>query len=112
MSALLDKLKEKEQQSSTSNGYWKPEEGEVLEGTVAKIGSTITSNGDATYCDLQTEAGKVSLFLNSVLKQAFANESVQEGDTIAIKYLGLEKSKKGRQYKNYIVVKDDGDKEA
>ena len=107
MSTLTEKLKAKKEAGANS-AFWKPNEGDVLEGEVILIGTTITENGDAKYCDIQTETGKLSVFINSVLEKQFAQEGVEEGDTIAIEYLGKVKSKKGkREYKNYVVVKGD-----
>lgn len=105
MSTLTEKLKEKKAKQSN---VWHPEVGEILEGTVSEMGDTITANGDAKYAHIETETGKVTVFLNSVLQKQFEEEQVEEGDTIAIEFLGMVKSQKGkREYKNFCVVKSD-----
>ncbi len=110
MSALAEKLKEKKQRQ----GYvWHPEVGEILEGKVSEMGDTITANGDAKYAHMETETGKITVFLNSVLQKQFEEEKVDEGDTIAIEFLGMVMSQKGkREYKNFCVVKADSDEAA
>lgn len=110
--SLLEKIKEKE--AEKNKGYdvlfWRPEEGEILEGVVTEMGETITEFGDAEYLQLLTDNGKkFMVFLNSALHRLIEAEDVKTGDRIAIKYLGLVQSKKTkRKFKDYILVKDDG----
>src|SRR5271157_3116912 len=108
MSALTEKLKAKKQALNDS-AFWHPEEGDTLEGEVVKRGTTITREGEAEFAEIATEDGKiVTIFLNSVLLKEFEKEKIEEGDTIAIEYLGKVKSRKSqREYKNFIAVKDD-----
>ena len=110
MSALTEKLKAKKQAINDA-AFWHPEEGDVLEGEIVKRGTTITREGEAEFAEIATEEGKiVTVFLNSVLIKEFDKEKVEEGDTIAIEYLGKVKSQKSqREYKNFIVVKDNND---
>lgn len=110
MSVLTEKLKVKKQAINDA-AFWHPEEGDVLEGELVKKGTTITREGEAEFAEIATEEGKiVTVFLNSVLIKEFDKEKVEEGDTIAIEYLGKVKSQKSqREYKNFIVVKDDND---
>src|SRR5271157_5808955 len=110
MSALTEKLKAKKQAINDS-AFWHPEEGDVLEGEVVKRGTTITREGEAEFAEISTEEGKIlTVFLNSVLIKEFDKEKIEEGDTIAIEYLGKVKSQKSqREYKNFIAVKDDND---
>lgn len=113
MSKLLEKLKEKEQERQNHSDYsviiWKPEKGEVLEGTVDEIGHTITDYGDADFISLTTDdEQKYMIFLNSVLSRLVDEEDVRPGDRIAIKYIGMKQSKKSnKKYKDYLLVKDD-----
>lgn len=111
MSTLAEKLKAKKEQQS---GVWHPEEGDILEGRVTEIGNTITANGDAKYAHIETEQGKVTVFLNSVLQKQFEQEKVDIGDTIGIEFLGKVKSRKGKnkEYFNYLVAKADTDESA
>ncbi len=112
---LMDKLKEKE--NERQKGYdilfWRPNENEVIEGTVVEMGETITENGDAEYLQMETGngetgTGKFMIFINSVLRQMIVAEDVKVGDHIAIKFLGLVQSKKTkRKYKDYVLVKDE-----
>jgi DNA helicase TIP49 (TBP-interacting protein) len=110
--SLLDKLKEKE--SEIEKGYdvlfWKPEPGEIIEGVVGEIGTTITGFGDSDYIQIQTEDDKkYMIFCNGYLKRLLEEEEVQEGDFIAIKFAGYVQSKKykTRKFKSYILVKAD-----
>ncbi len=110
MSVLTEKLKVKKQAINDA-AFWHPEEGDVLEGELVKRGTTITREGEAEFAEIAAEEGKiVTVFLNSVLIKEFDKEKVEEGDTIAIEYLGKVKSQKSqREYKNFIVVKDNND---
>jgi len=109
--SLAEKIKEKE--AEKNKGYdvlfWRPEEGEILEGVVTEMGETITENGDAEYLQLSTDDGKkFMVFINSVLHRLIEQEDVKTGDRIAVKFLGLVQSKKTkRKFKDYILVKDD-----
>lgn len=108
MSELMEKLREKEQKMTYSTTYWRPSEGDVIEGVVTDRGETITENGDAEYIQIDTEKGRFMVFLNSVLRHQLEAEGVQKGDTIAIKFLGLVQSKRSRRkYKKYLVAKGD-----
>jgi len=108
MSTLTDKLAAKK---AGQGETWKPETiGDILEGKVIELGDTITEYGEAKYAHLETENGKVTVWLNSVLQQQFTDEKVEEGDVIAIEYTGMTKSKNGkRAYKSFVVVKDSED---
>jgi hypothetical protein len=109
---LDQRLKEKEQERQKNRTIWKPEkEGEVLTGKVVQIGKTITPFGESAYCEISTQDGQVwTVFLNVVLEDRFKEEGVGKGDTIAIKYLGTKRSKKGKKtYRDFIVAKDSTD---
>jgi len=110
----MEKLKEKEEQRNKEyeTQFWKPTEGEILEGKVVEMGDTITEYGDAEYLDIETADGKkYTVFLNSVLRKLVVEEDVKVDDHIAIKYLGLMQSKKkNRKFKDYVLVKDDSEK--
>lgn len=109
--SLINKIKEKEEEKNKGYDvlFWKPMEGEIIEGEVIEMGETITENGDAEYIQILTEDGKkFMVFVNSVLRKLIVAEDVKIGDRIAIKYLGLVKSKKSKhKFKDYILVKDD-----
>lgn len=111
MSSLIDKLNEKEKARTEGYSvlYWKPQEGEAIEGIVEEMGTTITENGDAEYVQIQTDEGKkYMIFVNSVLHKLLEVEDVKTGDRIAVKYLGLVQSKKTkRKYKDYVLAKAD-----
>jgi DNA helicase TIP49 (TBP-interacting protein) len=109
---LADKLQEKkrEQEKEYDVLFWKPQEGDVIEGAVAEIGTTITSHGDSDYVQIQTEDDKkYMIFCNGYLKRLLEEESVQKGDYIAIEFTGYVQSKKykTRKFKSYVLVKDD-----
>jgi len=107
MSALTEKLREKQAgQAKNGRQIWKPKEGEILEGVVLKMGSTITQYGDAEYCDIRDDQGETwTVFLSKVLKDKIDEELVEEGDRIAIEFLGMKKAAKGtKRYKDYLVA--------
>jgi len=109
MSKLDQRLKEKEQERARVRTIWKPEkEGEILEGKVTQLGRTITPFGESPYCEIATQDGQVwTVFMNVVLADRFKEENVQKGDTIAIKFAGMKKSKKGKKtYRDFVVAKD------
>jgi DNA helicase TIP49 (TBP-interacting protein) len=112
VSSLTEKLKEKKQQTKQYEiEYWKPAEGDILEGEVQDIGQTITTYGDSDYIQVLTPDGKkVLAFCNGILKRLLDEENVQIGDVIAIEFLGLAESKKNpkRKFKDYILVVDRG----
>lgn len=110
--SLKDKLaeKEKERDQGYEVAFWKPQEGEILEGVVTEFGETITEFGDAEYAQVETEGKKYMVFLNFGLKKQVDAEGVKEGDRVAIKFLGLVQSKKSkRKFKDYLLVKEDAD---
>jgi len=111
MSAVMEKLKAKEQAKGQSQGrqIWKPAEGEILEGVVTEHATTITPFGEAEYLDIRDNKGQVwTVYVNKILGDQIDAEVVSKGDRIAIKFLGLEKSKRGnKKYKNYLLAKDD-----
>ncbi len=109
MSDLIAKLKEKEQEKGKKSIFWRPNPGDILEGRVLAIGSTITSFGDGDYVELETTDGqKITIWLNSILKKLVEQEDVSEGDRVAIKFVGVVTSSKNkkRAYKDYVLVKD------
>lgn len=108
MSELLRKrLEEKEKMKEKDSTFWSPEEGEILEGKVAKIGTTITEYGDADFAEIELEGGvKKTVFINPILARQFEEEEVREGDEVAVKFLGKVQSKKTKRWtKNYVVAK-------
>jgi len=111
MSAIMEKLKAKEQTKRQAQGrqIWKPKEGETIHGTIMEIGTMNTPYGEAEYCLLREDDGKTwTVFLNKVLKDQFEADFVIEGTRVVIKFLGFKTSKKGsRKYKDYIVIVDD-----
>ena len=109
--SLVEKIKEKEAEKNKGYNvlFWRPEPGEIIEGEVIEMGETITENGDAEYVQICADDGKkFMVFINSVLQKLILSEDVKVGDRIAIKFLGLVKSKKSKhKFKDYILVKDD-----
>jgi hypothetical protein len=106
---LKEKLAEKEQERQTNTGNsWRPEPGETIEGTIKRVNeTTITEYGEQSFIELTTADGTVTVWCNSILSEQIESEDVKPGDHVAIKFLGLKKSKRGnRQYKNYILVKE------
>lgn len=109
---LSEKLREKEKEQDKVYDvlYWKPSEGDVLEGTVTDIGTTITAHGDSDFVQVETdEKKKFMVFCNGLLKRLLDEEEVKKGDYIAIRFKGFVQSKKSKtkRYRNYILVKDD-----
>lgn len=107
--SILEKLQQEEQQreSKFSTYFWKPRPGEVLVGTVTKMGQTITAYGEKEFMDVQAEDGKVyTVFLTPVLQKLTEEKNVQEGQKVAIKFLGIKTSSKNKKktYKDFILV--------
>lgn len=110
---LAEKIeqKEKERQTRFQTIFWKPQPGEVLEGTVRALGTTITTYGEQEYADVETADGTVyTVFLTRLLQDLFDAEGISEGDRIAIKFVGIKASAKNKNktYKDFVVVKDEG----
>jgi hypothetical protein len=106
------KLKEKKQEQSKEYDalFWKPQEGDILEGKVTEIGTTITGFGDSDYIQIETEdQKKYMVFCNGVLKRLLDEEDVNVDDYIAIEFIGYVQSKKSknRKFKDYVLVKAD-----
>lgn len=109
MTDLSEKLKEKAAVRAKEFGstFWKPQDGEILEGEVTAMGSTITSAGEGEYVDIRTVDGETfTVFINAILEKQIDVEEVKEGDRIAIQFLGRVPSKKNpkRSYKDYLLV--------
>lgn len=107
---LLEKLQTEEkqrEQGKFATQFWKPKPGDVLIGTVTKMGETITSFGERQYMDVQAEDGNTyTVFLTPVLKRLIEEKHVKEGSKIAIKFTGIKTSSKNRKktYKDFILV--------
>ncbi|MGB9878352.1 MAG: hypothetical protein ACPLGZ_00045 [Candidatus Pelagibacter ubique] len=107
MADLREKLEEKKKEKNQNSAiFWRPNPGDVLEGTVKDIGTTITSFGESDYIDVITDQNQiVTVWMNSVLKHLIKKEGVRKGDRIAIEFLGVRSSKtKKKGYKDYILV--------
>jgi hypothetical protein len=108
---LADKLKEKKKAAEKEYDilFWKPQEGETIEGIVREIGTTITGFGDSDYIQIETDKGKYMIFCNGVLKRLLDEEDVKVSDYIAIEFAGYVQSKKAknRKFKDYVLVKAD-----
>lgn len=105
--SLIDKLEQKEQEKKERDNtlIWKPKEGETIEGTVVNIDTTTNTWGEQKYIEVETAEGRKTVFLSKVLQEKAEKESLEAGDKIAIKFLGLVKSIKGsKKYKNFVVV--------
>lgn len=111
MNSLIEKIQEKEQARSKEFSvlFWKPEPGEIIEGTIEGTGSMVTEYGDAEYLQIVTaDEKKFMVFLNLVLHKIVETEDVKTGDRIAIKYAGMVQSRKSKyMFKNYVLVKSD-----
>lgn len=108
MENLNQKIEGKMKARETKVGNsWRPEPGEILEGIVEKLGDTITDFGDQSFMEVTTGLGKVTVWLNPILQEQVEAEEVSTGDHIAIKFIGMKKSRKGnRQYKDFVLVKE------
>ncbi|MFN3481042.1 MAG: hypothetical protein ACK415_11770 [Thermodesulfovibrionales bacterium] len=111
--SLIEKIEEKEKakQSKFQTVFWKPQPGEVLEGTIAKRGETITSYGEQEYVDIAADDGTTyTVFLTSFLKTLLDAEGAEEGDRVAIKFLGIKTSAKNKKktYKDWVVAIEKG----
>ena len=87
---------------------WRPDTGDKIEGTV----ESVTSNdaGWGPYPIVTVNTGKTRLAIHgfhTVLKNELARIQPSEGDTIAVKYMGLLTAKDGKtQFHGYRVVTD------
>lgn len=108
--SILEKLEQEEkqrEQGKWTTFFWKPRPGEVLVGTVVKMGETITAYGEKEFLDVQTEDGQVyTVFLTPVLQKLVQEKNVQEGQRVAIKFLGIKTSSKNKKktYKDFVLV--------
>lgn len=116
--SLIEKIKEKEkeQRKEYDSVFWKPTEGEIIEGSVnTEVGQIETAYGVREFIEVKTDEGKrYTIFLNKVLLDNIAKEDVKRGDRIAIKYLGEMSCAKtpSKRFKNYILVKGVGPQSA
>lgn len=112
MSSLVDKIeaKERARQREWEINFWRPKDGDILEGTVEDFASTINDRGEWQEMYLRKDDGKLFLLtLGAVLGRLIEEEGVKVGDRVAIKFLGPRVSKRtGRQYKDYILVREEG----
>ncbi len=113
--SLIEKLEQKEKEQKFSTIFWKPQPGEILEGIIRSRSETITIYGEQECINIETDdgAGVYIVFLSSLLKDLIDAEGAQEGDRIAIKFVGVKTSKKNKKktYKDYVVVVEKGDEE-
>jgi len=109
MATMAEQMRAAMQQSKL---VWRPQaEGEIIEGTVTEIGKTITENGEREFLKMQTEGGEKMVFLNRSLKKLVSKNMVDEGDRIAIGYVGQvvgTGAHEGKTFKNYMLLKEGG----
>lgn len=80
--SLLDKLnqKEQEQKKQYNSQFWKPKEGDVIEGVVEKMGSTIADYGDQNYLEFIDDSGlRWTVWCNAILDKQIEKEEVKAG---------------------------------
>jgi len=87
---------------------WKPDEGDMLAGTVIKGDYLMTSNGEAHMLVVQDEETKqeYTVWCSSyMLKQAVIDLAPAEGSLIVIQFHGKKQSKKdtSRSYNHYTM---------
>ena len=82
---------------------------EELVGVLKEIRTIIGAYGDSNrYIFNVIEDGEVKeygLWGNTVIDNRFADLGIEEGDVVAIRYLGTRISKNKRKYQNYKIVK-------
>ena len=75
----------------------------VIEGTMVGRGMVTIQGRDAPFVVLDTTEGKRTVWLGAVLKSSLEDRKAVEGSYVGIKYLGMEKSAAGFQYRNFAV---------
>ena len=101
MSNLKDKLDEEYEQVDA----WRPQPGQELIGTVARINTRKTDQGDYPVVTIREADGSKLAFhaFHSVARTRLAEENPLPGDEMAIRYLG-EQEGKNFTYHNYRIV--------
>ena len=99
------------QADKRSNGNypetWKPEhEGDTIYGTLVETGEVETRYGLSETAVIETpEGNRYTVWLGTVLRDAFAKNDAAPGDAVVIRYNGYKTSKSGStQYRDYTVV--------
>ena len=75
----------------------------IIEGTLVKRGELTIRGKDVSFVVLKTKEGEENVWLGSVLKSSLEDRRAVEGDYVGIKYLGMEKSAAGFNYRNFTV---------
>lgn len=91
MSKLLDSEEE----------IWSPKEGDKLIGVLVNIKEHTGRHGSNLYL-FKTEGKLVGIWGSLVIADRLKEAKI--GDTVGIKYLGMETSKSGSNYKNYKII--------
>ncbi len=84
---------------------WDPQTDDAIEGTVERILDLVSDNGPFQVLTLRTERGLVDVNCGrAALRNAVAEQSPQEGDHVAILYVGPRVSSTGRTYYDYRMA--------
>lgn len=92
---------------------WRPAPGEMLEGVVVEIGTARTRYAAARrYLRVRAADGGevIHIWVTSGLQNEFAEQGEpQVGETIALKFVGPEKTRAGRPYHRFLLVRSGAD---
>lgn len=83
---------------------WIPQPGDTLMGEIVRKKEKVqTTKGLNDLMVVKTEGGEdITVWYSTTLKELFAQARV--GDKVGLKYVGMEQSKAGRDYKNIKYV--------
>lgn len=90
---------------------WNPNPGDAIKGIFMKVEYIETEYGVkplAFIRDLNNNNEAVKVWLSSVVLQEVVDFSPPQGCPIGIRYEGMERSKAGREFKNYTIVLPEG----
>lgn len=84
---------------------WKPEVNDTLGGRVRYIGQRETQFGDQMTLEIITDDGElIARAINGALHSELESNHVEEGDVVAVKFLGQKiGATSGRSYNTYAV---------
>ncbi len=91
---------------------WKPDPGEQIEGVVVETGTAKTQYADARpFFRVRTDAGTTwHVWLTAGLENELEGQPpLAQGERILVKFVGPEKTKTGRRYNRFLLVRATAD---
>ena len=102
-----DRLAKLRAAAAHTGEVWQPEPGETLAGVMIGWQKAVGTYGENYQILIRDETDKVTAaWLTPWLKENLRSQDAEQGDLVAITFLGKKKSPAGREYNAYALAVD------